>query len=70
MAAAEWFVRILSAYAALGLLFALVFVTMGVQRIDAAARGVGLGFRLLILPGATALWPWLLVRLLRKGTRS
>jgi hypothetical protein len=46
-------------YAALGLLFALVFVAVGVARVDATALGAGWGFRLLILPGAAALWPFL-----------
>lgn len=49
-------------YALLGLLFAVAFVSVGVTRVDAAARGTGLGFRLLILPGVVALWPLLLQR--------
>lgn len=55
-------VELLMAYAAFGLLFAVVFVVAGVGRIDHAAAGSGLGFRLMILPGAAALWPLLLVR--------
>ena len=50
------------AYAAAGAVFGLLFVTRGVSRIDASARGAGWGFRLLILPGAIALWPYLLRR--------
>jgi len=50
------------AYAALGVLFALAFVTRGVQRVDPAAKTGTLGFRLLIVPGAVALWPLLLRR--------
>jgi hypothetical protein len=46
-----------AAYAALGVLFALAFVTRGVGRVDSAARGAPLLFRLLILPGAALLWP-------------
>jgi hypothetical protein len=49
-------------YLACGLLFAVAFVTAGVGRVDAAARGTSLGFRLLILPGTGALWPLLLLR--------
>ena len=49
-------------YALLGLLFAVAFVSVGVTRVDVAARGTGLGFRLLILPGVVALWPLLLQR--------
>jgi len=37
-------------------------VGKGVDRIDPNARGAGLGFRLLILPGSAALWPLLLRR--------
>lgn len=49
-------------YLAAGLLFATAFVSSGVQRVDPAARGAGLGFRLLIFPGVVALWPWLAIR--------
>lgn len=67
MAAAEWFVNLLAAYAALGALFAIAFVTMGVTRVDPVAKGSGIGFRLVILPGVAALWPLLLGRWIRKG---
>ena len=53
-------------YAVAGLIFAVAFVSFGVQRVDAAARGAGIGFRVLVLPGAIALWPFLL----RKWVRS
>lgn len=59
---AYWAVRLLQGYLALGLLFGLAFVRAGVQRNDPAARSSGLWFRLMILPGAVALWPWLLRR--------
>ena len=53
-------------YAAVGLAFAVAFVIRGVQRVDPAAKGAPLGFRLLILPGSAALWPLLLRRWLRE----
>jgi hypothetical protein len=53
------------AYAAAGVVFAAAFVTWGVQRVDPAAKGAQLGFRLLILPGCAALWPLLLGRWMR-----
>jgi len=56
------FVYSLTAYAALGLLFAFVFVWVGIERLDAQARGAGIGFRLLILPGVAAFWPLFLQR--------
>ena len=62
MFVAEIVVVAVSAYLACGLLFGLAFVTAGVGRVDAAARGTTAGFRLLILPGAAALWPFLAAR--------
>jgi hypothetical protein len=65
MAAVLWMVLLSIAYAAAGLLFGILFVFRGVQVIDPAASGSGVGFRLLILPGCAALWPLLFVRWLR-----
>lgn len=50
------------AYLIAGLLFGLVFVTRGVDRVDAQAREAGWGFRAVIVPGVVALWPLLLLR--------
>ena len=52
----------LEVYAGLGLIFALVFVWVGVQSLDSEAQGSGVGFRLLILPGVASFWPMLLYR--------
>lgn len=59
---AEWTVRIVGLYLALGLVVALPFVIKGAQRVDPAAREGTWGFRVLIFPGAVALWPLLLKR--------
>ncbi|MGB9368386.1 MAG: hypothetical protein WCE79_20480 [Xanthobacteraceae bacterium] len=53
----------LSLYAAMGLVTALAFVTFGVTRVQPAA--VSFGARVLILPGAAALWPYVLLRWLK-----
>lgn len=52
-------------YIALGALFAAVFLTALLPRLDHAAKGAPPTFRLLILPGVVALWPLLLVRCVR-----
>lgn len=52
-------------YAAVGLAFAVAFAARGAARLDAGARNAPLGFRILILPGAAALWPLLALRWLR-----
>ena len=54
-------------YAAVGAVFALVFLLLGLNRIDHGAKGAGLGFRLMILPGLIALWPLMLIRWLSGG---
>jgi len=56
------FVYSLYVYTALGAVFALAFVTVGVKRIDAQAIGSSVGFRLLIVPGSLVFWPLLLRR--------
>ena len=59
---ASWLVGLGAVYIALGVVFALPFVTLGVGRVDpAAARGT-VGFRIIVLPGVVALWPLLLRR--------
>lgn len=70
MSIIETMSRLLLLYGACGLAFGLVFVAWGVGRVDAAARGAPLAFRLVILPGVVALWPVLArrwARALRKG---
>jgi hypothetical protein len=49
------------AYLAAGAVFAALFVALGVRRMDAATKGAGLLFRLLIAPGTALLWPILLL---------
>ena len=50
----------LGAYAVSGALFATAFVAAGASKIDHAAAGAPWSFRVLIWPGAMALWPWML----------
>jgi hypothetical protein len=56
-----------AAYAALGAVFAVAFIASGLARIDHGAKGAGLVFRLMIVPGLIALWPLMLVRWLAGG---
>jgi hypothetical protein len=59
---AEFIVTILTGYGAVGLVFALAFVTRGVGRVDPLAREAPWSFRVLIMPGSVVFWPLLLVR--------
>ena len=49
-------------YLGVGIVFAVAFVLTGVTRIDSAARGSTVGFRILIIPGCAAFWPVLALR--------
>ena len=64
VAVATWLVRLAGVYVGLGAFFAVPFVFWGAGRIDPDAREGTLGFKLLILPGAIALWPLLARRVL------
>lgn len=58
------------AYIAAGALFAVAFVLRGVRAVDPAARGTGVAFKLLILPGVAALWPLMAWRWIAARRRS
>jgi hypothetical protein len=55
--------NILALYAAIGVVTALAFAAFGATRVQPAP--VSLGARILILPGAVALWPYVLLRWLK-----
>jgi hypothetical protein len=65
LALATWIAGLAAAYLAIGFLFALPFAFRWVGRLDPVAAHGSRGFRLLLLPGATLLWPFLLARLVR-----
>jgi hypothetical protein len=58
---------LLAAYLAAGVFVGVPFVLVGAGRMDSAARGAPVGFRVLIFPGVVALWP-LLVWMWARGT--
>jgi hypothetical protein len=57
------------AYAAIGVLTAVAFVSVGLKRVLPEGAPVTLGARLLFLPGAAALWPYVLIRWMKAGSR-
>ena len=69
----NWATLILSfaaLYAGTGVMVGAAFIAFGVQRVDAAAVGSPWLFRLLIWPGAAALWPVVAVKWARAGSRG
>jgi hypothetical protein len=55
----------LGAYAAIGAVTALAFVAFGATRVQ--PMPLTLGARILILPGAAALWPYVVARWIKAG---
>lgn len=53
-------------YAIVGLLFAIAFAARGARALDPNVDGAPWTFRLIIAPGAAALWPLLAARWARK----
>lgn len=62
---AQVLLALVGGYAVVGVLFAVWFAAVGVGRIDPVAREGTWGFRLAIVPGAAALWPLLVSRLVQ-----
>jgi hypothetical protein len=63
-------VNLVKIYLAIGALIALVFLVIGIDRIDSAARGA-YAFRPLLFPGVAVLWPlvlWRWLALERQGS--
>ncbi len=59
---AQMFWLAVGGYLGAGLLIGLAFLFAGAARVDAAANGASLWFKLISLPGAAALWPVVLAR--------
>jgi hypothetical protein len=57
----------LALYAAAGIAVAVAFAAFGVTRVLAHPVSVTAGARILFIPAAFALWPYVLVRWLKSG---
>jgi hypothetical protein len=53
---------VLAFYVVIGVVTALAFVTFGIARVLPAGTPVTLGARVLLIPGAALLWPYVLLR--------
>ncbi|MEO0470139.1 MAG: hypothetical protein AAF206_11000 [Bacteroidota bacterium] len=62
-------VNVFLMYLGIGLLFAILFAFTGVRKIDEGATESGWGFKLLIIPGSIAFWPYLLRKWLQNRHR-
>lgn len=62
MLIAEIVLWVFGFYLLIGLAVGVPFVWRGVNKVDAAAQGTSVTFRLVILPGCVVLWPLILQR--------
>ena len=60
---------VLALYGVAGAVTALAFVTFGIARVLPAGTPVTLGARVLLLPGAALLWPYVLTRWMKARAR-
>ena len=58
---------VLALYAAVGVAVAAAFLVFGVARVLPEPAPVTLGARILLFPGAAALWPYVLIRWLKSS---
>jgi putative effector of murein hydrolase LrgA (UPF0299 family) len=56
-------------YAVAGVIIALAFVSVGISRVLPHPVPATIGARILLLPGAFALWPYILIRWYRARSR-
>ena len=57
----------LAIYAAAGVAIGIAFVAFGVSRVLPEPTTVTIGARILLFPGAAALWPYVLIRWLKSS---
>ena len=57
-------------YAAVGLVTALAFVSVGISQVLPRPIAATLGARILLLPGSIALWPYILLRWCKARSRA
>jgi len=57
----------LALYAGAGVAIGIAFVASGVTRVLPEPAPVTIGARILLFPGAAALWPYVLIRWLRSS---
>jgi hypothetical protein len=55
-------VNLLLLYAAIGIVFAILFLWKGVGKVDENVAGSSVWFKMLLFPGSCAFWPVLLAK--------
>ncbi|MFK7847519.1 MAG: hypothetical protein AB8G77_19665 [Rhodothermales bacterium] len=54
---ASWIWSLIGIYLGLGVLFAILFLSLRLKKSDPDANGSSIGFRAIVLPGIILLWP-------------
>lgn len=56
----EIILSIVSIYLICGFVFAIAFITKGIDKVDEGAHGSTIGFKIIIIPGVIVFWVLLL----------
>jgi hypothetical protein len=62
---AEWLLLASAIYLMIGVVVGVAFLSLGVKKVDSAAIGAPITFRMIVFPGTVVLWPAVLVMWLR-----
>ena len=54
---ASWIWSVVGIYLGIGVLFAVLFLSLRLKKSDPDAEGSSIGFRAIVLPGIILLWP-------------
>ncbi|MGE5107792.1 MAG: hypothetical protein ACM3H8_09625 [Sphingobacteriales bacterium] len=57
-------------YVVCGFIFAIAFISKGIEKVDEGAHGGTWGFKLIIIPGVIALWPLLLEKWIKSKSHD
>lgn len=66
----EIILSIISIYLIFGFVFAIAFVSKGINRVDEGAHGSTLGFKIIIIPGVIVFWIFLLKKWLNTNKEN
>ncbi len=63
----EIFLFLVASYLILGFCFAIFFILKGAKILDPVVKSSSVSFCLLLMPASVLIWPWLLIKILRRG---
>ncbi|HLK27642.1 MAG TPA: hypothetical protein VKT28_03620 [Puia sp.] len=66
----EIILAVIGIYLICGFVFAIAFVTKGINKVDEGAHGSTIGFKIIIIPGVIVFWIFLLKKWLQANKEN